>query len=303
MSQESIKKKLVANCSQCDSLCCSAFKFETPLYKKEPGVQCKNLDSQIHQCKIYNTRKNLGYEFCLKFDCHGAGQAVTKLFRTLGYKWENHKLIKKVQHDIFVSTYICLSRYFFPHKEIQLDLIQSTKKNVTPFVEKAIDTLGFEIGENLGQLINISRNRIKNKLKADCNQCDALCCNMPEFTTPTYKKTAGTICKNLDNQTLKCQIYSNRETLGYNFCLKFDCHGAGQAVTKLFQKLGRNWQNDKKVEKIQYNVFAHTYLYLSECYFPDQEPQVELDEDNKKDIQSFFEEAIYILGEELDEKL
>ena len=146
-------------------------------------------------------------------------------------------------------------------------------------------------------------NRIKEKLVADCSQCDALCCNAPKFETVTYKKEAGVQCKNLDDKTLKCQIYDNREELGYTFCLNFDCHGAGQAVTTLFRNLGYNNQNDKKTEKIKCDVFIGTFLYLSDHFFPDQKIQAECNKLDKKILTPFINKAIDILEEDLDETL
>ena len=303
MSLNSIKNKLVANCSKCDALCCNAMKFETPTYKKKLGVKCQNLNSQTLKCKIYEKREAKGYQFCYDFDCHGAGQAVTKLFRQLGLDWRNDKKTGKVQFDIFIHTYQYLSLNFFPEKNLQFKLNKNISKQIDPFVEKAINMLGLEIEQNLAHWADISRHRIQKKLVADCNQCDALCCNASQFATPKYKKTAGAICKNIDLQTLKCQIYNKRKNLGYDFCQRFDCHGAGQAVTKLFRKLGRTWQNDKTIEKIQYDVFMQTYSYLSDRYFPDKELPIELNGDSKKDVTSFVDKSIDILSNEVDEIL
>jgi uncharacterized cysteine cluster protein YcgN (CxxCxxCC family) len=300
MALDRIKEKLVADCSQCDALCCNAPKFETVTYKKEAGVQCKNLDDKTLKCQIYDDREELGYEFCLKFECHGAGQAVTKLFRDLGHNWQDNKTIAKIQYEIFIATYQYLSGHFFQGRN-QMD--QTIREEVNPFVDKAIATLGNQIDENLGCIINTTLNQVKSKLVADCSLCDALCCKAPSFETDTYKKEEGVQCKNLDNKTLKCQIYDDRKERGYNFCLNFDCHGAGQAVTKLFRNIGYNDQNDKKTEKIKYDVFIGTFLYLSDRFFPDQKIQAECNKLDKKILTPFINKAIDILEEDLDETL
>ena len=105
----------------------------------------------------------------------------------------------------------------------------------------------------------MSLNSIKNKLVANCSKCDALCCNAMKFETPTYKKKLGVKCQNLNSQTLKCKIYEKREVKGYQFCSDFDCHGAGQAVTKLFRQLGLDWRNDKKTGKILVEIDPYYY--------------------------------------------
>jgi uncharacterized cysteine cluster protein YcgN (CxxCxxCC family) len=303
MALNRIKKKLVADCSQCDALCCNAPEFETVKYKKEAGVQCKNLDDKTLRCQIYDDREEQGYNFCLKFDCHGAGQAVTKLFRDLGQNWQDDKIIAKIQYDIFIATYQYLSQHFFQGRKTQSQADQTIKETLNPFVDKAIAVLGNQTNENLGYFIKSALNQKKNKLVADCSQCDALCCKATEFEAPTYKKEAGVQCKNLDDRTLRCQIYDDREERGYNFCLKFDCHGAGQAVTELFRSLGYNNQNDKRTAKIKYDVFIVTYQYLSHNFFPDQKIQAEIDPSTKERLIPFTNKAIDILAEDLDETL
>ena len=149
----------------------------------------------------------------------------------------------------------------------------------------------------------MSLNRIKNKLVADCSQCDVLCCNAPKFETPDYKKEAGEECKNLDLQTLKCKIYDRREKHGYNFCVKFDCHGAGQAVTKLFRDLGLNWQDNKTIAKIQYDIFLATYLYLSHHFFQDRTPHGDINQNTTEKLGPFIDKAIDVLEDKLGENL
>jgi hypothetical protein len=144
-----IKKKLVADCSQCEALCCNAPKFETPDYKKEAGVECKNLNDHTLKCQIYDTRELHGYTFCIKFDCHGAGQAVTKLFRDFGLDWRDNKTIAKIQYDIFIATYHYLSHHFFQDNKVYGQINQNTTEELTPFIDTAIDGLGEKLSETL----------------------------------------------------------------------------------------------------------------------------------------------------------
>ena len=154
MSLNKIRNKLVADCSQCDALCCSATEFETPDYKKEAGVTCKNLNEQSLKCQIYDTRELHGYPFCSKFDCHGAGQAVTKLFRDLELNWQDNKAISRIQYDIFIATYHYLSHHFFPDSKVRSKVDQNTAEKLTPFIVKAIDVLENQLNESLRHHIN-----------------------------------------------------------------------------------------------------------------------------------------------------
>ena len=82
-------------------------------------------------------------------------------------------------------------------------------------------------------------------LQADCEQCAALCCVALAFDKSEWfpiDKPNGVVCPQLDGSN-RCKIYDTREALGYNGCLNFDCHGAGQRVTQeVFG--GRSWRED-----------------------------------------------------------
>ena len=302
-SLNQIKKKLVANCSQCDALCCNALNFETPVYKKLSGTQCKNLSSKTLRCKIYETREAEDYGFCIKFDCHGAGQTITRMFKNLGLNWQDSKTIGKIQYDMFIGTYLYLSRHFFPNQKIEAELAQDTKEKLSPFISKAIQTLGDEINEKLELSAENTVNRIKSKLVVDCDRCDELCFNRTKLETSTSKKMQNKKITNLNNQSNKNHTYHVNEKIGYESNQKFDCHGAGQAVSKLFQNFGNSWKKDEKRTQIQYEIFVRTYLYLSEHFFPDQKPEVLPSKYSHEDLLPFIEAAIDILEKEINEHL
>ena len=140
----------------------------------------------------------------------------------------------------------------------------------------------------------------KSKLKPDCAACDALCCIAPKFEAPNYHKPVAVPCRNLKTPSLKCEIYDSREALGFIFCLNFDCHGAGQAVTKLFQNIGCNWQTDESKAKVEFDVFVHVYCYLSYRFYPDQPVQVEADQESADKLKPFINAALCILSERDD---
>ena len=81
-------------------------------------------------------------------------------------------------------------------------------------------------------------------LTPDCRNCDALCCVLLGFDRSgsfAYTKPACTACRNLDAANL-CRIHPDLADKGFNGCIRFDCHGAGQVITAMFK--GRSWRDD-----------------------------------------------------------
>jgi hypothetical protein len=82
-------------------------------------------------------------------------------------------------------------------------------------------------------------------LEPDCPACAALCCVVFAFDKSesfAIDKAAGEVCPNLENSG-KCGIFKNREALGFNGCITYNCHGAGQRITQEVFK-GQSWRND-----------------------------------------------------------
>ena len=82
-------------------------------------------------------------------------------------------------------------------------------------------------------------------LTPDCTNCDALCCVLLAFDRSrafAYDKPACLPCRNLAEDNL-CRIHPDLDHKGFMGCVRFDCHGAGQRVTKTIFK-DRSWRSD-----------------------------------------------------------
>ncbi|MBC7478377.1 MAG: hypothetical protein H7317_09840 [Pseudorhodobacter sp.] len=82
-------------------------------------------------------------------------------------------------------------------------------------------------------------------LTPDCTNCDALCCVLLAFdrsSTFAHDKPACQPCRNLAGDNLCC-IHADLDARGFSGCVRFDCHGAGQRITKTVFK-GRSWRHD-----------------------------------------------------------
>lgn len=82
-------------------------------------------------------------------------------------------------------------------------------------------------------------------LSPDCESCAALCCVVFAFDKSDsfgFDKAACEVCPNLDESD-RCRIFENRKELGFGGCIAYDCHGAGQRVTReVFD--GKHWRED-----------------------------------------------------------
>lgn len=70
-------------------------------------------------------------------------------------------------------------------------------------------------------------------LLADCSACAGLCCVIPPFDAVQgfgFDKPAETPCRHLCTDN-RCGIHDDLIARGFEGCVAFDCHGAGQRLT------------------------------------------------------------------------
>lgn len=73
---------LVPDCGSCAALCCVATSFEASddfAFDKPAGVGCRYLKRDC-RCAIHDELVVRGFRGCAAYDCHGAGQRVTRAF-------------------------------------------------------------------------------------------------------------------------------------------------------------------------------------------------------------------------------
>jgi hypothetical protein len=127
----------------------------------------------------------------------------------------------------------------------------------------------------------------RERLRADCTSCAALCCAGPAFTASAdfaISKPAGQPCPNL-LADFRCGIHDRLRPAGFSGCAAFDCFGAGQQVTQRTFG-GRDWRSEPALAAPMFAAFAvmraaHELLwYLSEALaLPHAEPfRAELEE-------------------------
>ncbi|MCB5166234.1 pentapeptide repeat-containing protein [Streptomyces bambusae] len=109
-------------------------------------------------------------------------------------------------------------------------------------------------------------------LRADCQNCFALCCAALPFTASAdfpVTKPAGTPCKNLRTDH-RCGIHDRLRDTGWRGCTVFDCFGAGQQISQITFG-GRDWREDPDTRREMFDAFPvmrilHELLwYLTEA--------------------------------------
>lgn len=83
-----------------------------------------------------------------------------------------------------------------------------------------------------------------DKFTSDCANCAELCCLALAFDRGehfAHAKAAGSPCHNLSKAHTGCSIHKDLTQKGYSGCVAYQCLGAGQRVTALFE---RTWRDD-----------------------------------------------------------
>ena len=113
---------------------------------------------------------------------------------------------------------------------------------------------------------------MRDRLRADCASCFALCCVAPAFAASAefaFGKEAGQPCPNLQADS-RCAIHARLRRQGFSGCAAYDCFGAGQQVSQVTFG-GRSWRRDPRTAQQMFAVFPvmrqlHELLwYLTEA--------------------------------------
>jgi hypothetical protein len=97
---------------------------------------------------------------------------------------------------------------------------------------------------------------VTERFEGDCANCFGLCCVALSFQRSAdfgHDKASGQACHFLERD-YRCLIHPQKEALGYEGCLDFDCFGAGQRASAGFA--GLNFSGDASVARMLYARFA-----------------------------------------------
>lgn len=99
---------------------------------------------------------------------------------------------------------------------------------------------------------------LPNNLRADCDNCFALCCVALPFAKSAdfgVDKPAGRPCANLRASDDRCTIHVDLRTRGFQGCTVFECFGAGQQVSQVTFG-GRSWRESPAVAEGMFEAFS-----------------------------------------------
>jgi uncharacterized protein YjbI with pentapeptide repeats len=109
---------------------------------------------------------------------------------------------------------------------------------------------------------------VKNKLRADCENCFGLCCVALPYAKSAdfaFDKDGGIPCKNLQAD-YRCGIHNKLRNEGFKGCTVYECFGAGQKVSRVTYK-GRDWRINPETAKEMFEVFPiMQQLHEMLCY-------------------------------------
>lgn len=109
-------------------------------------------------------------------------------------------------------------------------------------------------------------------LRADCENCFALCCVVPGFFASAdfaISKRPRRACPHLQSD-FRCDIHARLRQEGFRGCSVYDCFGAGQQVSQVTFG-GQDWRQHPRVAEQMFTVFPivralHELMwYLSEA--------------------------------------
>lgn len=116
-------------------------------------------------------------------------------------------------------------------------------------------------------------NEYAGKLKADCANCQGLCCVALYFFASEgfpKDKEPGQPCCHMQTD-YRCAIYPELHNRGLKGCMAFDCFGAGQKATRV-SFAGKDWRQGPELARSMFAVFLtlrqlHEMLwYLNEAF-------------------------------------
>ena len=92
-------------------------------------------------------------------------------------------------------------------------------------------------------------------LQADCSRCAGLCCVAYPFDRSeefAFDKAGDEPCRHL-TRSFQCGIHAQRAQRGFSGCARYDCFGAGQRITDIYE--GRNWRDSPEQGAEMLEVF------------------------------------------------
>jgi hypothetical protein len=144
-----------------------------------------------------------------------------------------------------------------------------------------------EVKDNMDKkYMDLSKN-----LQIDCEKCSGLCCvTLYCMKTDGFpaNKEAGKPCMHL-MPDFRCAIHSNLASKNMKGCMAYDCFGAGQKTTQLYQDKG-TWKANPKLANEIYEVFMIVFQLHQMLWYIVEAYSLTFDESLKSTIDALISE-------------
>ncbi|AKF07348.1 hypothetical protein [Sandaracinus amylolyticus] len=100
------RSDLVADCSACAALCCTALPFDASeefAIDKGAGEPCRYLCTD-DRCAIHDQLVVRGFSGCAAFDCYGAGPRVTRAFADAPQRDDAFRVLRELHELLWLLT-------------------------------------------------------------------------------------------------------------------------------------------------------------------------------------------------------
>lgn len=160
------RNSLAIDCRSCAGLCCVSLycaKVDGFPENKAAGVPCKYLEKDF-RCRIHDSLQDRGLKGCMAYDCFGAGQKTTQIFRSRG-DWKENPVISAEMFRVFHRIFQLHQMKWFLLEALALADAEGSKEEIRSLIGENEEITGI-VPEEIGAYdIEPYRRRVNPLLK------------------------------------------------------------------------------------------------------------------------------------------
>lgn len=164
------RSSLAIDCSSCVGLCCVSLycgKVDGFPENKAAGVPCKYLKKDF-RCRIHDSLQDRGLKGCLSYDCFGAGQKATEMFRNRG-DWKENPGISTEMFRAFHGIFQLHQMKWFLLEALSLTDSQEMEEEIRTLIDWNDSMTNLAPKEDAAREIESYRARVNPLLKEVIN--------------------------------------------------------------------------------------------------------------------------------------
>lgn len=165
-----MKSSLVIDCGCCAGLCCVSLycaKVDGFPEDKKAGIPCSHLMKDF-RCDIHGSLATRGLKGCLSYDCFGAGQKATEMFRSRR-DWEKNPEISDEMFRAFHGIFQLHQMKWFLLEALRLTDSQEMEEEIRTLIDWNESMTNLAPKEDAAREIESYRARVNPLLKEVIN--------------------------------------------------------------------------------------------------------------------------------------